>query len=65
MVVVARIVFQTEPERYEDGDMALVDAEGRLQIIGRSGEVIDTIEAGDWIDAQANDGQVLIPPDAF
>ena len=65
MVVVARVVWQQEPERWENGDSADLDVDGRLQIKSDSGEVIDAIEAGDWIDAQVDDGPIIQPLQAF
>jgi hypothetical protein len=64
-VVVARVVWQKEQERWENGDLAEIDPDGRLQIKSYSGEVIDTIEAGDWIDAQVDDGPIIQPLQAF
>ena len=65
MVVVARVVWQEEPERWENGDSAGVDADSRLLIRSDSGEVIDAIDAGDWIDARVDDGPIIRPLQAF
>jgi hypothetical protein len=65
VAVVARVVWQKEPERWEDGDFLDVDPAGALVIRRSNGEIIDIVEAGDWIDARGEDGRVIEPPQAF
>lgn len=65
MVVVARVVWQKEPKRWEEGDVAEPDETGRLRIWSDDGRLLAVIEAGDWIDARADEGPVIVPLQAF
>jgi hypothetical protein len=65
MVVVARVAWQKEPMRWDEGDIAEPDETGRLRVWDHEGRLIEVLEAGDWIDARADDGPVIIPPQAF
>jgi hypothetical protein len=65
VVVVARVAWQKETERWDTADVAEVDQAGRLRVWSPDGRLLAVIEPGDWIDARANDGPVIQPPQAF
>jgi hypothetical protein len=65
VVVVARVTWQKEPERWEDGEIAEPDQAGRLRIWSYDGRLLAVLEAGDWIDARTDDRTVIQPPNAF
>jgi hypothetical protein len=65
VVVVVRVAWQKAPERWEAANLVQVDQEGRLQVWGEDGRLLAVVEPGDWIDAQADDGPVVQPPQAF
>jgi hypothetical protein len=66
MVVLVWTTLQHEqPKRLEEADFADVDPEGRLWVRKGDGTVLASIEEGDWLRAQVNDGPVFQPPQAF